>query len=90
LRITTSIRTACLVCAGTPFATAQDFNVDVGQPGTAPPSSYAAAGLPGVWNSLLGTAAAPALPTFGLIAMTAAFLLLGSRAPRRQQTATAA
>jgi len=33
-------------------ALAQDFNVDVGEPGSQPPASYAAAGQPGVWNSV--------------------------------------
>ncbi|MCG8404981.1 MAG: hypothetical protein MI923_07275 [Phycisphaerales bacterium] len=36
---------------GTPVF-AQSFNIDVGPIGTAPSSSYAAAGLPGVWNSI--------------------------------------
>ena len=36
-----------LTCAG--FA--QSINIDFGQPGNQPPSVYAAAGLPGFWNS---------------------------------------
>jgi hypothetical protein len=31
-------------------ASAQSFNIDFGNPGTAPAASYGAAGLPGVWN----------------------------------------
>src|ERR1051326_4807295 len=41
------------LCGGlvTPLA-AQSMNVDIGTNGTAPASTYAAAGLPGYWNSL--------------------------------------
>ncbi|MGB0715581.1 MAG: IPTL-CTERM sorting domain-containing protein [Phycisphaerae bacterium] len=37
----------------------QSFNVDVGQPGSQPPSTYAAAGLPGVWNSVTAAHVTP-------------------------------
>ncbi|MCI0629638.1 MAG: hypothetical protein L0Y44_03170 [Phycisphaerales bacterium] len=33
-------------------ALAQSFNIDIGQPGAAPPSTYAAAGLAGQWLSM--------------------------------------
>src|SRR4029453_5739159 len=33
-------------------ALAQSFNIDIGQPGAAPPDTYAAAGLPGHWLAL--------------------------------------
>ncbi len=33
---------------------AQSLNIDFGEPGAGPASTYAAAGLPGVWNSLRG------------------------------------
>ena len=33
-------------------ASSQSFNIDVGQLGSQPPPAYAAAGLPGVWNSV--------------------------------------
>ncbi len=35
-------------------ATGQSLNIDFGQPEDGPSSSYAAAGLPGHWNSILG------------------------------------
>jgi hypothetical protein len=35
-----------------PAAAAQSFNVDFGAPGTGPAPTYAAAGIPGVWNSI--------------------------------------
>lgn len=34
-------------------AQAQAFNIDFGEPGNAPPHTYAAAGRPGVWNGLV-------------------------------------
>ncbi len=43
-------------------ATAQSLNIDVGDPGSEPPSSYAAAGLPGVWNSVTGAHITPFTP----------------------------
>jgi len=58
----TALRTAFVVSATTCLATAQNFNVDVGQPGSQPPASYAAAGIPGVWNSVLGTHTPPFTP----------------------------
>jgi len=39
------------ICVVTSSA-AQSFNIDVGQPGTGPSSSYSAAGIPGVWNAI--------------------------------------
>ena len=35
-------------------SSAQSFNIDFGDPATGPASSYAAAGLPGYWNAVLG------------------------------------
>ena len=48
------MRLAVCVMVGTMVSTvsAQSFNVDVGQPGSQPPATYAAAGQAGVWNSL--------------------------------------
>jgi hypothetical protein len=40
------------IVLGASVAHAQSFNVDFGQPADAPSSTYAAAGLPGVWNSI--------------------------------------
>ncbi|MHC5110577.1 MAG: hypothetical protein ACYTHJ_11960 [Planctomycetota bacterium] len=48
-------RFLCILCGVAAFtapASAQNFNVDVGQPGSQPPASYGAAGLAGVWNSV--------------------------------------
>ena len=42
-----------------PPAWSQSFNIDVGPFGTDPPSSYAAAGLGGVWNSVRADHIAP-------------------------------
>lgn len=39
----------------------QSFNIDIGSPGAAPPSSYAAAGQPGFWLSLPATQGVTAL-----------------------------
>jgi hypothetical protein len=39
--------------AAAPLA-AQSLNIDFGEPGAGPPPEYAAAGLPGVWNSFRG------------------------------------
>ena len=50
-----------LVALAVPAA-AQNFNIDVGLPGSEPPSSYAAAGLPGVWNSVTADHIAPFTP----------------------------
>ena len=36
-------------------AMAQNINIDFGLPGAGPPATYAAAGLPGMWNSIEGT-----------------------------------
>ena len=41
---------AAILAPGTQ-AQAQSFNIDVGEPGTAPPAAYGAAGRAGVWNS---------------------------------------
>lgn len=38
----------------TQTALAQALNIDFGEPGAGPPAAYAAAGSPGVWNSLRG------------------------------------
>lgn len=46
------------LCGGS-TAFGQNFNVDVGNPGSQPNSSYAAAGLAGVWNSVRGTHITP-------------------------------
>lgn len=43
-----------LALLAAPAASAQSLNVDFGLPADAPSSSYAAAGLPGVWNSIEG------------------------------------
>ncbi|MCA9304865.1 MAG: hypothetical protein KC996_12160, partial [Phycisphaerales bacterium] len=40
------------VAATTVAASAQSFNIEWGTPETAPPASYGAQGLPGVWNTL--------------------------------------
>jgi hypothetical protein len=50
-----------LVAAAAP-ASAQDFNVDVGEPGSQPPATYAAAGSAGVWNSVRAEHVAPFTP----------------------------
>jgi hypothetical protein len=44
-----------LVACAAPLS-AQSFNLDFGQPGAVPASSYAAAGLPGYWNGIQATA----------------------------------
>jgi len=41
---------AVLMCGG--IASAQSINLEWGTPETAPPSTYAGVGLPGVWNTL--------------------------------------
>jgi len=43
---------AAFVFATAASALGQAFNIDLGQPGTGPASSYAGAGLAGVWNAL--------------------------------------
>jgi hypothetical protein len=45
---------AAAATAAAPVAS-QSLNIDFGEPGAGPPPDYAAAGLPGVWNSLPGT-----------------------------------
>lgn len=50
--------------AAAPAAHAQSLNFDFGNNGTGPPPSYAAAGLPGTWNSL---AAAHGSQTTGIV-----------------------
>ena len=44
--------TALAVAACAAPVTAQDFNLDFGEPGVHPSSSYAAAGLAGYWNAI--------------------------------------
>jgi hypothetical protein len=46
-------------------ARAQSLNVDFGQPANKPSDTYAAAGLPGVWNSIQGAAG----PTYNLVGL---------------------
>ena len=41
-----------IAACGTSTASAQSFNLDFGPVGSEPPSTYAAAGLPGTWNAL--------------------------------------
>jgi len=60
-RIQLSLAAICVLC-GALTASGQNFNVDVGEPGSQPNSSYAAAGLAGVWNSVRGTHIAPFTP----------------------------
>ena len=45
--IAASLLAACVASA----AAGQSFNIDFGQPGSGPPATYGAAGVPGVWNS---------------------------------------
>jgi hypothetical protein len=45
---------AAISCAS-PVSHAQHINIDFGLPGSGPAPTYAAAGLPGVWNSIEGT-----------------------------------
>lgn len=52
---------ATLAALSTP-ALGQNFNIDVGMPGSQPPSSYGGAGLPGVWNSVLADHVSPFTP----------------------------
>ena len=51
-----------LVAALARATAAQDFNVDVGLPGSQPPATYAAAGQAGVWNSTLSAHTPPFTP----------------------------
>ncbi len=46
------VTTCCLALAAAHQVRAQAFNVDFGPPGSTPSSAYAAAGVPGVWNSI--------------------------------------
>lgn len=62
LAMTTSV--AALSDAG-PVA-GQSLNIDFGEPGAGPPAGYAAAGLPGVWNSFPGTHAVTVTGLLGL------------------------
>lgn len=48
------------------MARAQSFNVDLGGSGSAPSASYAAAGLPGVWNNYTMLPNGSVLPLVGL------------------------
>ena len=48
-----TLMVVCAVMASPVFG--QSFNIDFGQPGTGPPDTYAAAGLPGHWISTPGT-----------------------------------
>ncbi|MCB9856691.1 MAG: hypothetical protein H6818_13500 [Phycisphaerales bacterium] len=54
-------RIICVVAlaAAATSASAQSFNVDVGAPGTEPSADYAAAGLPGKWNTIMATHVTP-------------------------------
>ncbi len=48
------VSTACLLGAALATASwAQALNIDFGEPADAPTPTYAAAGKPGVWNSIL-------------------------------------
>lgn len=51
---TSTVLLLLLIVVGAPAA-AQSFNVDLGQPGTAPPADYRAAGVPGAWNKMEAT-----------------------------------
>jgi hypothetical protein len=55
---------AALSAAGP--AAGQSINIDFGEPGAGPPAGYAAAGLPGVWNSLRGDHAVTVANLVGL------------------------
>ena len=46
------VSASIVISAITSAASAQSFNIDIGQPGAAPPDAYAAAGLAGHWLSL--------------------------------------
>ena len=46
------ISAGVLVCCAVSAASGQSYNIDFGDAGDAPGSSYAAAGLKGVWNTL--------------------------------------
>jgi hypothetical protein len=49
------VLTAAACCCATAPALAQSINIDLGPPGTEPPSSYRAAGMPGQWQKFEAT-----------------------------------
>jgi hypothetical protein len=57
--MTRTLTLALSVALATPTL-AQDFNVDFGEPGAGPPSTYAAAGRAGFWNSIRAEHTTPA------------------------------
>lgn len=62
--------------AFTPPLLAQAINIDFGEPGAGPASSYGAAGLPGVWNSLRGDHATTTFNLLGLDGLPTAVSLI--------------
>jgi len=65
------MKSVAAVCVGSVLAACsaaqgQAFNIDFGNPGQAPASTYAAAGLPGFWNALTMLPNGSVLPLNGL------------------------